>query len=167
MHKSLLASFFFSSVFLTGCASGISSSEKLACDAVFESWPKVDFYETRNFSYLYSTTGVSRLGDNSESSEILGQNSRMASAIRDGMQEGDDEELTQLVTKHSLSWTKASNDGANLLRSLIFTAKMGKTQLNDVQLNLLADASADIIDAGNAAIQMRTRCIKIGYQGQS
>lgn len=165
MRKLLFVPLFISLIFLSGCSTGISSSEKLACSALYTSWQKVDFYESQNFGDLYSTSGVSQLGDNSESSEILGRNSRMADAIRVGLQEGDDDDLRQLATTHSLKWTSASNDGLTLMRSLIGTAKDGKTQLNDIQMSLLTNASVDIVDAGNLAIKMRTRCIEIGYKG--
>lgn len=152
---------------LTSCSSGVSSSEKLACDALFESWKKVDFYETSNFDFLYASTGVSRLGDNSESSTILSQNSQMAAALREAMVESDDEDLRQLVTQHSLEWTSASNDGLTLMRSLIFKAKSGSKNLNDVQLSLMRNSSEDIIDAGNIAMKIRSRCIDIGYKQDS
>lgn len=151
-------------LFLSGCSAGISSSEKLACDALFEPWQKVDFYEVSNFKFLYSTYGVSRLGDNSETSTILGKNSQMAAALRQAMGEGDDEDLQQLVTQHSLRWTSASNDGTTLMRSLVFKAKMGGENLNDVQLNLMSNSSAKIIEAGNIAMKIRSRCIEIGYK---
>ena len=77
---------------LSGCSSGVSSSEKFVCEALFESWPKIDFFEANNFLYLYQTSGVSRLGDNSESSILLSQNNRMASELRTAISENDDED---------------------------------------------------------------------------
>lgn len=66
---------FAASLVLVGCSSGITTNEKFVCDALFESWPKVDLAEANNFKFLYETSGVSRLGDNSESSRLLSQNS--------------------------------------------------------------------------------------------
>jgi hypothetical protein len=151
-------------ILLSGCAAGVSSPEKLACDALFESWEKVDFDETSNFNYLYLTSGVSRLGDNSESSTILVKNNRMATAIREAMELDDDDELRQLVNQHAIQWTRASNAGLNLMRSLIFTAKFGEEQLNDNQLSLMRKSSGGIIDAGNTAMKIRSRCVEIGYK---
>jgi len=164
MQIKKLAALPFLFLLLSGCSAGISSSEKLACDALFESWQKIDFYETSNFNYLYSTTGVSRLGDNSKSSVALVQNSKMAAALREEMVEGDDEDLRRLVTQHSLKWDSASNDGLTLMRSLIFTAKFGGQNLNDIQINKMRNSSGDIIDAGNIAMKIRSRCIEIGYE---
>ena len=149
---------------LSGCSSGVSSSEKFVCEALFESWPKIDFFEANNFLYLYQTSGVSRLGDNSESSILLSQNSRMASELRAAISENDDEELSDLVRLHQLKWTKASNDGLLIMRSVIGTAKDGRKSLNNVQTNLMVRSSKAIIEAGTLAIQIRSQCIEIGFQ---
>jgi hypothetical protein len=91
----------------------------------------------------------------------------MAAAIREAMVEEDDEDLRQLVTQHSLKWTSASNDGLTLMRSLIFAAKSGSENLNDVQMSLMSNSSLDVVDAGNIAIKIRSRCIEIGYSQES
>jgi hypothetical protein len=88
----------------------------------------------------------------------------MAAALREEMVEGDDEDLRRLVTQHSLKWDSASNDGLTLMRSLIFTAKFGGQNLNDIQINKMRNSSGDIIDAGNIAMKIRSRCIEIGYE---
>ncbi len=151
-------------VLLSGCSAGVSSSEKFVCDALFESWPKIDFEEANNFLYLYQASGVSRLGDNSESSINLSQNSRMALELRESLSANDDENLSDLVRLHQLKWTKASNDGVLLMRSVVGSAKDGRNSLNNVQTNLMLQSSKAIIEAGNLAIRIRSQCIEIGFE---
>ena len=91
------------SLTLVGCSSGISATEKFVCDVLFESWPKIDLSEANNFTFLYESSGVSRLGDNSESSRRLSQNSQMAMALREQLSEDDDKKLSELVRLHRFS----------------------------------------------------------------
>ena len=88
----------------------------------------------------------------------------MASELRAAISENDDEELSDLVRLHKLKWTKASNDGLLLMRSVIGTAKDGRNSLNNVQTNLLVRSSKAIIEAGTLAIQIRSQCIEIGFK---
>ncbi len=88
----------------------------------------------------------------------------MASELRAAISENDDEELSDLVRLHQLKWTKASNDGLLLMRSVIGTAKDGRNSLNNVQTNLMMRSSKAIIEAGTLAIQIRSQCIEIGFK---
>ena len=164
MRKQILAILAISSVLLSGCSKGLSAAEQLTCDALSESWDTVDFFEISNFNYLYETYGVSQLGDNSKSAEIITQNKQMASLISDGLKEGDDEELRQLATSHSLKWSIAASNGLTVLRSVIGTAKDGKTELNSVQSEMLNNSIGDIADAEKIDEEIRTRCDTIGYK---
>jgi hypothetical protein len=167
MRKQLLAILVMSSILLSGCSKGLSSAEQLTCDALSESWDSVDFHEISNFNYLYETYGVSQLGDNSESAMTITQNKQMASLIRDGLKEGDDEELRQLASSHYLKWSIAASNGLTVLRSVIGTAKDGKTELNSVQSESLNNAIRDIAGAEKIAEEIRTRCNAIGYKSQA
>jgi hypothetical protein len=88
----------------------------------------------------------------------------MASELRAAISENDDEELSDLVRLHQLKWTKASNDGLLLMRSVIGTAKDGRNSLNNLQTNLMVRSSKAIIEAGTLAIQIRSQCIEIGFK---
>ena len=88
----------------------------------------------------------------------------MALELRAAISENDDEKLSDLVRLHQLKWTKASNDGVLLMRSVIGTAKDGRNSLNNVQTNLLVRSSKAIIEAGTLAIQIRSQCIEIGFK---
>jgi hypothetical protein len=88
----------------------------------------------------------------------------MALELRAAISENDDEKLSDLVRLHQLKWTKASNDGVRLMRSVIGTAKDGRNSLNNVQTNLLVRSSKAIIEAGTLAIQIRSQCIEIGFK---
>ena len=165
MMKRIIAIFFAITLspILAGCSSGPTTTEKFVCDVLFESWPKIDLFEANNFNALYESAGVSRLGDNSESSRLLSQNSQMAMALREQISEEDDEKLKELVRLHQLKWTQASNDGLLLMRSVIGSAKEGRSSLNNLQTNLMVRSSTAMVDAGNLGIQIRTRCIELGY----
>jgi hypothetical protein len=152
-------------LFLSACSSSVSSNELFVCKTVFERWDSVDLFETKSYNYLYSSTGVSQLGDNSESSRLLGVNSTMASAIREKLTEKDDEPLLNLATSHYLYLRDASNYGKDLMRNLIFLAK-GDMQLRDFEFNLMKKSLEKQIDAGNIRIQMRNRCTELGFKGE-
>jgi hypothetical protein len=149
-------------LFLSGCSSGVTSNEEFVCKTIFESWDSVDLFETKSYNFLYSSTGVSQLGDNSESSRLLGINSLMASVIREKLTEKDDEHLRDLARSHSIYQTNASSYGKNLMRNLIFLAKEEKS-LRDFELNLMKKSFEKQIKAGTIRIQMRSRCIELGF----
>lgn len=166
LAKTILFERFFpltlTALFLSGCSSGVTSNEEFVCKTVFESWDSVDLFETKSYNFLYSSTGVSQLGDNSESSRLLGLNSLMASAIREKLTEKDDERLQDLAMSHYIYQRDASKYGKDLLRNLIFLAKEEKP-LRDFELNLMEKSLEKQIKAGTIRIQMRSRCIELGF----
>ena len=155
-------SLILTTVFLSGCSSGVSASEEFVCKVIFESWDSVDLFETKSYNFLYRSTGVSQLGDNSESSRLLGMNSLMASAIREKLTEKDDERMQDLARRHYLYQRDASSYGKSLMRNLIFLAKEEKS-LRDFELNLMKKSLEKQIEAGTIRIQMRSRCIELGF----
>ena len=149
-------------IFLSGCSSGLSSTEEFACKTVFQTWNSVDLFEAKTYNSLYSSTGVSRLGDNSESSRLLELNSSMASAIREQLTDKDDEKLRELARSHSIYQTSASSYGKDLMRNLLFLARDEKP-LRDFELNMMTKSFEKQIEAGTVRISMRSRCTELGF----
>jgi hypothetical protein len=159
-----LVTFVFTTLILSACSSGVSSNESFVCKTVFEPWNSIDLFESKNYRYLYSSTGVSQLGDNSESSRLLELNSIMASAIRERLTENDDEQLQNLATSHYFYQRDASNYGKDLMRNLIYLAKEDM-EFRDFEFNLMKKSFVKQMSAGNTRTQMRSRCIELGFSG--
>lgn len=154
----------FTALILSACSSGVSSNESFVCKTVFERWDSIDLFESKSYKYLYSSTGVSQLGDNSESSRLLELNSLMASAIREKLTEKDDEQLQNLATSHYFNQRDASNYGKDLMRNLIYLAKEDM-EFRDFEFNLMKKSFVKQMSAGNIRTEMRSRCIELGFSG--
>lgn len=91
----------------------------------------------------------------------------MATALSEKLTKEDDEKLGVLVKLHEIKWTHASNDGVLLMTSIIGNARDGSKFLNDIQTSKMASSFAAMVEAGNVAIQIRSRCMEIGYSRQT
>ena len=151
-------------LFLTsGCAKGLSESEKLACEAFFTSWKSTDLSEATDYLNL----GVSELGDNSETSKVLLENKNAAEYLNQTLRADPeaDSELKKMVTDLRYAWGEAYETGRNLMWSLVVSSREGKPVLSDQQMTWSVDTSKKMIEAGSLATKIRGYCLEIGYSG--